>query len=178
MSTHVINFCSPASLGGESGSMAKQGLMSCWMPYSTRISRRPDGPFDSILHMLFWNVERPPHSSGTPRHLCEILSLGPISARLRTLADQHSPRAVSGSSAVTPAFVPRTTATTRILYLLELIYFQAFHPQENNPLPAKSTSPRRTGQACTVFLSEGLNPSYSVNVKETCFFYEVTPSHQ
>lgn len=63
MSTHVINFCYQASLGGESGSMANQSLMSWWLFNSTRITRRPDGPFNYILHMLFWNVERPPPTS-------------------------------------------------------------------------------------------------------------------
>lgn len=46
MSTHVINFCYQASLSGESGSLANQSLMSCWLFNSTRISRSPDGPFN------------------------------------------------------------------------------------------------------------------------------------
>lgn len=63
MSTHVINFCYQAGLGGESGSMAKRSLMSWWLFNSTQIPRRPDGPFNYILHMLFWNAEgRPPTS--------------------------------------------------------------------------------------------------------------------
>ena len=62
MSTHVINFCYQAGLGGESGSLANQRLMSCWLFNNTRITRRPDGPLNYTLHMLFWNVERLPPS--------------------------------------------------------------------------------------------------------------------
>ena len=62
MSTHVINFCYQAGLGGESGSLANQRLMSCWLFNSTRITRRPDGPLNYTLHMLFWNVESLPPS--------------------------------------------------------------------------------------------------------------------
>lgn len=62
MLTRVINFCYQASLGGESGSLANQRLMSCWLFNSKRITRRPDGPLNYTLHMLFWNVERLPPS--------------------------------------------------------------------------------------------------------------------
>lgn len=75
MSTHVINFCYQPSLGGESGSMANRSLMSWWLFNSTRIPRRPDGPFNYILHMLFWNVERPPPTSLAHLSISEKSSL-------------------------------------------------------------------------------------------------------
>lgn len=143
--------------------MAKQSLLSCWTgservwkrgqaeftellgALHTRISRRPDGPFDSILHMLFWNVERPPHSSGTPRRLCGILPPGRISAPPWTLADQHSPRAISGSRAVPPAFGPEQHR--RLTYCLSWSLFTSKPFTHRKTIHCRLSPLLRGGQA-------------------------------
>lgn len=92
MSTHVINFCYQAGLGGESGSMANRSLMSWWLFNSTRVPRRPDGPLNYTRHMLVWNVERPPPASLA--HL-SVSVKSPLSrAHWCVLADSPRPTSV------------------------------------------------------------------------------------
>lgn len=171
MSTHVINFCYQASLGGESGSMASQRLMSWWLFSSTHIPRRPDGPFNYILHMLFWNAERPPPTSlahlafsvkpclsGSYQRIpVDPARPAPVLAALGFSACglEHRPHSFClRSQNIIDDTHPESTGAS----LLPVLSWTGKHP-----LLVKETSTRWTSPVFGVFMSDALNLSYSVN---------------